>query len=99
MRHTHSDTNTLNKTRQHSDWQVIKNLMPYIWQFKFRVIITLLCLVAAKVANLGVPIVLKKIVDTLSITGPQALVVVPVTLILAYGLLLNPVTIRRSCRP
>ena len=87
MRHRHSDTNTLNKTRQHSDWQVIKNLMPYIWQFKFRVIITLLCLVAAKVANLGVPIVLKKIVDTLSITAPQALVVVPVTLILAYGLL------------
>ena len=87
MRHTHSDTNTLNKIRQRSDWQVIKNLMPYIWQFKFRVIITLLCLVAAKVANLGVPIVLKKIVDTLSITGPQALVVVPVTLILAYGLL------------
>ena len=87
MRHTHSDTNSLNKTRQHSDWQVIKNLMPYIWQFKFRVIITLLCLVAAKVANLGVPIVLKKIVDTLSITAPQALVVVPVTLILAYGLL------------
>ena len=87
MRHTHSDSNTLNKTRQHSDWQVIKNLMPYIWQFKFRVIITLLCLVAAKVANLGVPIVLKKIVDTLSITAPQALVVVPVTLILAYGLL------------
>jgi ATP-binding cassette subfamily B protein len=87
MRHTHSDTNALNKTRQQSDWQVIKNLMPYIWQFKFRVVITLLCLVAAKVANLGVPIVLKKIVDTLSMTGAQALVVVPVTLILAYGLL------------
>lgn len=87
MRHTHSDTNALNKTRQQSDWQVIKNLMPYIWQFKFRVVITLLCLVAAKVANLGVPIVLKKIVDALSMTGVQALVVVPVTLILAYGLL------------
>ena len=87
MRHTQSDTNALNKTRQQSDWQVIKNLMPYIWQFKFRVVITLLCLVAAKVANLGVPIVLKKIVDALSMTGAQALVVVPVTLILAYGLL------------
>jgi ATP-binding cassette, subfamily B, heavy metal transporter len=87
MRHINSETNPLTKTRQHSDWQVIKNLMPYIWQFKFRVIITLLCLVAAKVANLGVPIVLKKIVDTLSITAPQALVVVPVSLILAYGLL------------
>jgi ATP-binding cassette, subfamily B, heavy metal transporter len=87
MRHINSETNPLAKTRQHSDWQVIKNLMPYIWQFKFRVIITLLCLVAAKVANLGVPIVLKKIVDTLSITAPQALVVVPVSLILAYGIL------------
>jgi len=87
MRHFKSETNAAGKTRQHSDWQVIKNLMPYIWQFKFRVIITLLCLVAAKVANLGVPIVLKKIVDTLSISAPQALVVVPVSLILAYGLL------------
>lgn len=87
MRHISSETNAIAKPRQHSDWQVIKNLMPYIWQFKFRVIITLLCLVAAKVANLGVPIVLKKIVDTLSITDSQALVVVPVSLILAYGLL------------
>ena len=87
MRHFKSKTNAASKTRQHSDWQVIKNLMPYIWQFKFRVVITLICLVFAKVANLGVPIVLKKIVDTLSITTPQALVVVPVSLILAYGLL------------
>ena len=87
MRHFKSETNAAGKTRQHSDWQVIKNLMPYICQFKFMVIITLLCLVAAKVANLGVPIVLKKIVDTLSISAPQALVVVPVSLILAYGLL------------
>ena len=87
MRHINSETNPLAKTRQRSDWQVIKNLMPYIWQFKFRVIITLLCLVAAKVANLGVPIILKKIVDTLSMTTPQALVLVPVSLIVAYGLL------------
>ena len=62
--------------------------MPYIWQFKARVIITLLCLIAAKVANLGVPIVLKKIVDALSITSAsQMLLVVPVSLIIAYGLL------------
>ena len=87
MLHINSETNPLAKTRQHSDWQVIKNLMPYIWQFKFRVTITLLCLVAAKVANLGVPVILKKIVDTLSMTTPQALVLVPVSLIVAYGLL------------
>lgn len=88
MRPNTSETNPHIKARQRSDLQVIRNLMPYIWQYKFRVIITLLCLVFAKVANLGVPIVLKKIVDTLSITSTsQALLVVPVSLILAYGLL------------
>jgi len=88
MRPNTSEINPHIKARQWSDLQVIRNLMPYIWQFKFRVIITLLCLVFAKVANLGVPIVLKKIVDTLSITSTsQALLVVPVSLILAYGLL------------
>ena len=88
MRHLKSENNPHTKTRQHGDWQVIRNLMPYIWQFKARVIITLLCLIAAKVANLGVPIVLKKIVDALSITSAsQMLLVVPVSLIIAYGLL------------
>jgi len=88
MRPNTSEITPLNKARQRSDLQVIRNLMPYIWQFKFRVVITLLCLISAKVANLGVPIVLKKIVDTLSITTTsQALLVVPVSLILAYGLL------------
>ncbi len=88
MRHLKSENNPHIKTRQHGDWQVIRNLMPYIWQFKARVIITLLCLIAAKVANLGVPIVLKKIVDALSITSAsQMLLVVPVSLIIAYGLL------------
>ncbi len=88
MRPNTSEINPHIKTRQRSDLQVIRNLMPYIWQFKFRVIITLLCLVFAKVANLGVPIILKRIVDTLSITSTsQALLVVPVSLIIAYGLL------------
>ena len=88
MRHFKSENNSQAQTRQHSDWQVIKNLMPYIWKFKARVIITLLCLIGAKVANLGVPIVLKKIVDALSITSTsQMLLVVPVSLIISYGLL------------
>ena len=88
MRHFKSENNSQAQSRQHSDWQVIRNLMPYIWQFKARVIITLLCLIGAKVANLGVPIVLKKIVDALSISSTsQMLLVVPVSLIIAYGLL------------
>lgn len=73
---------------QHQDWKVIKNLLPYITAFKARIIFTVLCLIMAKAANLGVPILLKKIVDSMSInTISQALMVVPVSLIVAYGLL------------
>ncbi len=74
--------------RQLKDWQIIKNLLPYIIAFKARIIFTLLCLIAAKAANLSVPITLKKIVDAMTInTTAQALLVVPVSLIVAYGLL------------
>lgn len=75
-------------TRQKQDWQVVKNLLPYLSAYKARIIFTIICLVAAKAANLGVPILLKHIVDAMSIqTIPKALLVVPVSLIVAYGLL------------
>jgi ATP-binding cassette subfamily B protein len=71
-----------------SDWKVIANLLPYLWTFKGRVILALSCLIAAKVANLGVPILLKKMVDVMDVPmGAQTLVVVPIALIIAYGLL------------
>jgi ATP-binding cassette, subfamily B, heavy metal transporter len=71
-----------------NDWKVIANLLPYLWTFKGRVILALSCLIAAKVANLGVPILLKVLVDSMSISpGLQTLIVVPVALIIAYGLL------------
>ncbi len=72
-----------------SDWKVIRDLLPYLLEYKFRVAIALTCLVAAKVANLGIPILLKRLIDALNIRvdSPQALLVVPVGLILAYGLL------------
>ena len=71
-----------------SDWKVIANLLPYLWTFKGRVILALSCLIAAKVANLGVPILLKKMIDTMDVPSEaQALVVVPMALIVAYGLL------------
>lgn len=88
MRPTVSEMKVAKSPRHQSDWQVIKSLIPYIRPFKVRVIVTLLCLVFAKVANLGVPIVLKQIVDALSIsTTEKALLVIPVSLIIAYGLL------------
>ena len=71
-----------------NDWKVIANLLPYLWTFKGRVILALSCLIAAKVANLGVPILLKFLVDSMSVpSGLQTLIVVPVALIIAYGLL------------
>lgn len=88
MRPTISEIKVPKNARHQSDWQVIKSLIPYIKPFKVRVIVTLLCLIFAKVANLGVPIVLKQIVDALSIpTTQKALLVVPISLIIAYGLL------------
>lgn len=88
MRPTISEIKVPKSARHQSDWQVIKSLIPYIKPFKVRVIVTLLCLIFAKVANLGVPIVLKQIVDALSIpTTQKALLVVPISLIIAYGLL------------
>jgi len=85
--HHHSGADS--KPSQGSDWKVICDLIPYLLEYKFRVAIALACLVAAKVTNLGIPILLKRLIDDLNIRAdsPQALLLVPVGLILAYGLL------------
>ena len=71
------------KTR--SDWHAIRTLLPYLWEFKWRVVLALVFLVAAKFANVGVPVVLKDIVDSLS--PENAPLAVPVALLVGYGLL------------
>ena len=75
--------------RSRSEWGVIRTLVPYLLEFKGRVVLALVCLIAAKVGNIGVPVVLKHIVDALSIrpTEPAAVLVLPVSLLVAYGLL------------
>lgn len=88
MRRAPSDGDVARQTYRSSDWKVIKNLLPYLWAFKFRVSIALACLISAKIANLGVPILLKSLIDSLSLSSPiHALLVVPTALIIAYGLL------------
>ena len=85
--HHHSGADS--KPSRSGDWKVIRDLIPYLLEYKFRVAIALACLVAAKVTNLGIPILLKRLIDNLNIRAdsPQALLVVPAGLILAYGLL------------
>ncbi|MDR6583118.1 ABC transporter ATP-binding protein/permease [Herbaspirillum sp. BH-1] len=75
--------------RQRGDWDVVKTLLPYLWTYKWRVMLALAFLVGAKLANVGVPLVLKKLVDAMTITAshPQALLVLPLGLLVAYGAL------------
>jgi ATP-binding cassette, subfamily B, heavy metal transporter len=67
------------------DLGVIKRLLPYLWEYRGRVLLALAFLVTAKLANIGVPLVMKRIVDGLS--GPAALVAVPVAALVAYAVL------------
>ena len=77
------------ETGQKSDWGTLAKLLPYLWQYRWRVGTALLFLVAAKVANVGVPVLLKNLVDSLTFKpgDPAALLVVPVSLVVAYGAL------------
>ncbi|MCB1767137.1 MAG: ABC transporter ATP-binding protein/permease, partial [Candidatus Competibacteraceae bacterium] len=64
----------------------LRALLPYLWEYRGRVLLALGCLVLAKVANIGVPLVLKQIVDHLDATQ-QAAMTLPAILLLAYGVL------------
>ncbi|MDD2740967.1 MAG: ABC transporter ATP-binding protein/permease [Rhodocyclaceae bacterium] len=66
-------------------WLTLQTLFPYIWRYKFRVALALTCLVAAKVANVGVPLIFKEVIDGL--TGTQQVLALPALLLLLYGLL------------
>lgn len=70
------------------DWQVIKQIWPYLLEFKARVGLALVCLLGAKIASVGMPFILKHIVDDLSLqtTNTSAtLIAVPLALLVAYG--------------
>ncbi len=67
------------------DWATVRQLLPYLWEYKGRVLAALACLVAAKLANVGVPLVMKEVVDSLD--RDAALLAVPFALLAAYGIL------------
>src|SRR6476620_6663171 len=72
-----------------NDWATLRTLLPYLWAYKWRMSLALVFLVSAKLANVGVPLVLKQLIDRLTITAsqPQALLALPLGLLLAYGAL------------
>ncbi len=70
-----------------SDWSTLRKLLPYLWRYRWRVAAALTFMVGAKAANVAVPVLLKYLVDDLSIKpgDAAALLVVPVGLLLAYA--------------
>ena len=96
--HHSSPTAAADPAAQRSDWDTLRRLFPYLWQYKWRVMAALAFMIGAKVANVGVPLLLKTLVDTMSPNGGrnpiegvpavmQAVLVVPLALVIAYGLL------------
>ena len=72
-----------------NDWATLKTLFPYLWAYKWRVSLALMFLVGAKMANVAVPLVLKKLIDGLTIKPgePAALLILPLGILIAYGAL------------
>jgi ATP-binding cassette subfamily B protein len=83
-----------------SDWATLSRLLPYLWQYKWRVGFALAFMVGAKMANVGVPLLLKELVDAMTIKpgSVEALLVVPLGLIVAYGLLRLSTTVFTELR-
>lgn len=72
-----------------SDRQTLRKLLPYLWRYRWRVLFALAFMVGAKLANVGVPLLLKTLVDSLTLRpgDPRAVLVVPIGLLIAYGAL------------
>lgn len=94
MRKTLSDPPPQTGGRAPQDWQAVRRLLPYLWprdslELRGRVVLSIVLLVLAKVATVGVPIFYKRAVDALTVEGDvaDALVAVPVFLLVGYGTL------------
>ncbi len=92
MRHSSARSVPLppdSKGTPRNDWATLRTLFPYLWVYKWRVLAALGALIGAKMANVGVPLVLKQLIDQLAIDpkDPHALLVLPLGALVAYGLL------------
>jgi ATP-binding cassette, subfamily B, heavy metal transporter len=79
-----------------NEWRAVGTLLPYLWEYKWRVVIALGFLVIAKLANVGVPLVMKNVVDSLD--PSVQIVAVPVALLAVYGILRFSTTLFQELR-
>src|SRR3954468_4581214 len=83
--HSHAPSAPGPQRLRGGEWRVLGLLAPYVLEYKWRVAIALACLITAKLANVGVPLVMKQVVDNLDPRLQS--VAVPVALLAIYGLL------------
>jgi len=81
----HKHTEVPHKSR--TDIRNIKRMLPFIWDYKGRVMLALMFLVVSKLAVVGMPLVLKEIVDYLDQQTDEFKIVLPIVLLLSYGAL------------
>ncbi len=68
------------------NWRTLYSLIPYLLEYKSRIGLAILCLIGAKIASVGLPFILKHIVDDLEkINDNHLLVAIPLSLLIAYG--------------
>jgi len=82
---THGHRSAPTQRLSGNEWRVLRLLAPYVLEYRSRVVLALVCLVTAKLANVGVPLVMKEVVDRLD--AKTAIVAVPVALLAIYGVL------------
>jgi len=70
-----------------SDVRTLRSLMPFLWDYRGRVLLALAFLILSKAANVGIPLILKDIVDSLDANTHTELLTLPLALLLGYGAL------------
>src|SRR5215470_14252034 len=85
MAHDHRSAQSAPGPSRRSEWRAVGMLFPYLWEFRARVVIALVFLTGAKLANVGVPLVMKEVVDSLD--PRTAVLAVPLALLATYGIL------------
>ena len=87
------------QSRVHTDRRDLHNLksmLPFLWEYRGRALFALGCLVFAKLANVGIPLVLKEIVDGLE-KSVHTVLVLPLFLLIGYGVLRLAAPCSMSC--
>jgi ABC-type transport system involved in Fe-S cluster assembly fused permease/ATPase subunit len=93
---THAHSSTPTGTLKGNEWRSLALLAPYLWEYRWRVVLALSLLVTAKLANVSVPLIMKEVVDGLD--PRTAVLAVPLALLVVYGLLRFSTTLFQELR-